>query len=404
MQAARAELSLNPNFAPLEGVGQVAVAVSGGSDSMALLLLLLNWASTRSDPPVISVLTVDHDLRLESAEEAKTVARWCKVMGVGHTILPWVGPKPVTGIQAKARIARYELMTQWCVAAHVPVLLTAHTADDQNETVIMRQRRTTSIRSLAGIWPARMWNGIQILRPVLDLMREDLRHYLNSASQPWLNDPSNDNRRFERVRVRQDLAGSVDDLRDVAALAQYQVRESDARAERWVDAHVTVSALGLVTCVLAEIAQLNPLEADAVLLKLLNLTGRRVPPERAHRLDLLAWLRSGPPSRRTLGGAVFSKHKTILALAREAGRIDPGKALIPDNGQLFWDGRFLIEGPSGSVVRALGTWGDMPRKDLPQFLRLGLPAAIVDGKLAFVPQLLPNPLFNCEFIKNGARG
>ena len=175
-------------------------------------------------------------------------------------------------------------------------------------------------------------------------------------------------------------------------------------AQRWIDAHVSVSALGLVTCAVAEFPQLMPLEADAVLLKLLGLTGSRAAPERAHRHNLLVWLATETSGRRTLGGAVFVKRKLVLAMAREAGRINPEDIVIPDAGQIIWDGRFRIEGPSGSVVSALGTWGDLPRKDLPQFLRLGLPAAMIDGKLSFVPQLLPNRLFNCEFIRDDASG
>lgn len=404
MQAAQADLSLEPNFAALQGVGKVAVAVSGGSDSMALLRLLLEWAKPHPNPPVISVLTVDHGLRTGSATEAQTVARWCTMLAVKHFILSWIGEKPLTGIQAKARQARYELMTKWCAENSVPVLLTAHTADDQSETVIMRQMRTSSTRSLAGIWPAREWNGIKILRPVLDLKREALRNYLKELGQDWLDDPSNENRNYERVRVRQDNVGNLKDLGDVALAAQIEVRHAEEFAQDWVSAHVTISELGLLTCAREGLKSLSSLQADAVLLNLLALTGGRAPPELAQRQNLLAWLASDASGRRTLGGAVFSKRKSLLAVAREAGRIDPGEIVILSGGPFIWDGRFRIDGPLGSMLRPLGAWGDLPHKELPQFLRLGLPAAMIAGKLAFVPQLLPNRLFNCEFIKDSLRG
>jgi tRNA(Ile)-lysidine synthase len=404
VQAARVEFALNPDFAPLQGVGRVAVAVSGGSDSTALLRMLLDWATKQSTPPVILVLTVDHGLRAESAKEARIVADWCKALEISHAILPWISEKPTSGIQAKARAARYELMTHWCLEHSIPVLLTGHTADDQNETVIMRSNRTQSVRSLAGIWPQREWNGIKILRPLLALKREDLRFYLKAKGQDWLDDPSNDNRRFERVRIRQDNAGEDCNRGVVAAAAQTQVRLADDFARRWIEDHAEISSLGLVTCESAVLARVSSLEADAILLNLLCFTGKRFPPELEHRQNLLDWLGSEHLGRRTLGGALFVKRKSMLAVAREDGRIDPSEIPIPPSGQVLWDGRFKIEGPAGALLQPLGAWGDLPHKKVPQFLRLGLPAAMIDGNLAFVPYLKPNPLFNYEFIKDSSRG
>ena len=404
MQAAPAELALKADFASLEGVGKVAVAVSGGSDSMAMLLLLLSWARARQMPPSITVLTVDHGLRAESGVEAETVAGWCATLGVAHAVVPWLGEKPLTGIQAKARTARYQLMTAWCAKTGASVLLTGHTADDQNETVLMRQQRTTSVRSIAGIWPEREWNGIRILRPLLKLRRQDLRVYLKAEGQNWIEDSSNMNPKFERVRIRQDLAARIDNPGHLAAAAQVEVRQANSVASAFVARDVTVSSLGLVNCDIAAFNALNPLEADAVLLCMLELTGKRPAPEREHRLNMIDWLASDHLGRRTLGGAVFVKRKAGLFLAREAGRIDPMPVTIPAEGRVIWDGRFVIEGPSEAQVQPLDAFGDLPKKDMPQFLRLGLPAAMIDRKLAFVPQLQPNPLFNCEFIKDDARG
>ena len=404
MLAARADLSLKPDFAALEGVEHVAVAVSGGSDSMALLRMLLEWVSTQKKNPVISVLTVDHALRAGSGDEVLRVARWCATLGVSHVALPWGGEKPVTGIQAKARAARYELMTHWCLENGEPMLLTGHTVDDQNETVIMRGMRTQSVRSLAGIWPQREWNGIKILRPVLALKREELRAYLTSLGQEWLDDPSNDNRRFERVRIRQDMAGGNGDTGSLASLAQARVREAEDFARSWIEDHAVISNLGLISSQPTALKGLKPLSADAVLLNLLDLTGGRAPPEREHRQNLLDWLSSDALGRRTLGGAVFVKRKTVLLVAREAGRIPDTSIAIPAVGQVLWDGRFNVTGPEGAHIQPLRAWGDVPHKDLPQCLRLGLPAAMIDGNLAFVPHLMPNSLFNYEFIKDGAHG
>jgi tRNA(Ile)-lysidine synthase len=180
VRLAEADLSNLNLFALLNDVPRVALAVSGGSDSMAMLVLTAEWVKAKKNPSAIIVLTVDHGLRDASIGEARQVREWCTALGLCHEILTWENQKPATGIQAKARQARYDLMTAWCVQNHVPVLLTGHTADDQAETVLMRKSRTSSAASLAGIWPERDWNGVRVVRPLLNLRRQDLRNFLRS--------------------------------------------------------------------------------------------------------------------------------------------------------------------------------------------------------------------------------
>lgn len=194
MPAAEAAAAISPDavlsrgvlLPVLSGVTRIAVAVSGGSDSMALLRL----AALLPDGPEVIALTIDHGLRDGSRAEADQVARWCAGLGIPHHILAWAGAKPATGIQAKAREARYDLLTRWCTAHCVSVLLTAHTLDDQAETVLMRKRRTASAASLAAIWPERPWNGVRLLRPLLAVRREALRNFLRGLGQGWLEDPA----------------------------------------------------------------------------------------------------------------------------------------------------------------------------------------------------------------------
>ena len=247
MLAARAEPDLELIFSKLENHSRIAVAVSGGSDSMALLRLLAQWAKSRIGPLQIFALTVDHGLRAESSAEARRVAAWCAALGLHHETLRWEGPKPASGIQAKARTARYTLMTEWCLRNSVSVLLTAHTADDQAETVLMRQRRTQSALSLAGIWPTREWNGIQIVRPLLETPKSNLQRYLNDFGQEWIEDPSNHDRKYERVRIREELREGLASIGAIAALSQIEVKVAEQKSKAWLQACATVSTLGLVS-------------------------------------------------------------------------------------------------------------------------------------------------------------
>ena len=127
---------------------------------MALLRLALQWANGSAR---ISVLTLDHGLRPGAAAEAAKVAEWCTLLGVEHHTLRWEGTKPETGLQAKARSARYDLLCNWCKANQVKFLLTGHTMDDQAETVLMRQARTDTAESLAGIWQTAGFSAIMYL-------------------------------------------------------------------------------------------------------------------------------------------------------------------------------------------------------------------------------------------------
>lgn len=202
----------------------LVIAVSGGADSMALLTLVADWAKRQTQPPNILAATIDHGLRPESAAEAAMVARYAASLDLPHRIGVWTGDKPNTGLQAAARVARYDLLARLalddCRAAGCsprPVrgaIVTAHTADDLAETLLMRLMRGSGVDGLAGI-PARgAWRaigpeglpvGVPLLRPLLDVPRDRLRATVAARAVPFVDDPSNLDPRFERVRVRQAL-------------------------------------------------------------------------------------------------------------------------------------------------------------------------------------------------------
>jgi tRNA(Ile)-lysidine synthase len=183
-----------------------ALAVSGGSDSLALMLLAGEWAArhARSAPVVLSV---DHGLRPESLRDARYVAARARAAGLAAHVLRWDGPKPSSDIEATARQARYELLGAWCSEHAIAGLYLAHTLDDQAETFLLRLARGSGLDGLAAMkavspLPSPRWNAVRLVRPLLGERRLSLRSFLEARGENWLEDPMNSDRRFARIRLR----------------------------------------------------------------------------------------------------------------------------------------------------------------------------------------------------------
>jgi tRNA(Ile)-lysidine synthase len=301
------------------------------------------------------VLTVDHGLRAGSAVEARKVRAWSEALGVRHEVLLWNGTKPSTGIQAAARKARYDLMSGWCRNAGVNWLLTGHTLDDQAETVLMRLSRTASFESLAGIAAQGNWGPVRLLRPLLDVRRETLRDRLRAIGQAWVDDPSNDNDLFERVRIRKILpvlneAGLPPE--QLAALAKECAAVSDMvgrLAWDWLQSSLQEREQGYCTFHGPSYLML-PLPVQIMVLRnIVEAYGGGQSPERAELERLAAWMISGNPAR-TLAGALFCRKRRYFLVAREAARINPAPVEIGQTGSVVWDRRFQVYAPPGSVV------------------------------------------------------
>jgi tRNA(Ile)-lysidine synthase len=187
-------------FEPFEGAPVVAVAVSGGRDSVALALLAQEWAVARSGR--IVGLIVDHALRPESAAEAVATESLLERLGCEAEILRWSEAKPRAGLQEAARTARYRLLREACRRRSVLHLLVAHHADDQAETVVMRAARQSGPDGLAGMSAAVELPEVRLLRPLLGVSRARLTATLVARGVPWIDDPSNTDPRFERARLR----------------------------------------------------------------------------------------------------------------------------------------------------------------------------------------------------------
>ena len=182
---------------PFERAPRLAVAVSGGPDSLALTLLAARWAGQVGG--TVQGLTVDHGLRPEFAAEAEQVVAWLGTHGIVCRVLTWTGPKPATGVQAAARSARYALLAAACREAGILHLLLAHHELDQAETACMRAERGSGQRGLAGMAAVSERAGLRLLRPLLRFAPERLKATLVAVAQPWLDDPGNVAQRFRRA-------------------------------------------------------------------------------------------------------------------------------------------------------------------------------------------------------------
>ena len=309
--------ALMARFAPFEPVPHLAVGVSGGADSLALALLAQDWARTRGGK--ITALTVDHGLRPDSAAEAAQVGAWLRGHAIAHAILPWSGPKPTSGIQARARAARRGLLVEWCRRTGVLHLLLAHQRDDQAETVLLRRQHDSGPDGLAAMAAIVELPDLRILRPLLGLPHVALTAFLTARGQVWAEDPSNRNPAFTRIQVRQTL----DETR-AAALAESAAQAGRARAahEREVARHlaacVTIHPQGWASVDGAGVRGLDALLSQAVL-------GTRAAHDRRRRLHA-AWGQSRAAAAPDLRGHARGRAHTGRLPSRAMAGATPGRA------------------------------------------------------------------------------
>lgn len=230
-------------FADLASLPVIILAISGGPDSTALLVLAARWRAALKSGPQLIAVTVDHRLRPESAREARAVAQLARKLKVAHRTLRWTGRKPKTGLQAAARQARYCLLAQAAEEAGAHQVLTAHTRDDQAETVMIRLVRGSGVAGLGAMarvvpLPTSRERGIVLVRPLLDVPKARLLATLRAARIPFADDPSNQDPRFTRVRIRDLLSRLAEEglTAPRLALLARRLARANAAIERATDA------------------------------------------------------------------------------------------------------------------------------------------------------------------------
>ncbi|HEY4141931.1 MAG TPA: tRNA lysidine(34) synthetase TilS [Pseudolabrys sp.] len=221
-------------FANLEQCPALLLAVSGGPDSIALMVLAVRWTNSLKRKPALIVATVDHGLRAEAKREAADVARLARKLGLKHRTLKWIGKKPAAGLQQAARLARYRLLADAARKAGASHILTAHTLDDQAETVLMRMSRgsgITGLTAMGSVVPVPGEGDVKLVRPLLGIPKARLIATLTAAKISFASDPSNSDPRFTRARLRglmPQLAEEGLDARRLSQLAQRLKRADEA--------------------------------------------------------------------------------------------------------------------------------------------------------------------------------
>jgi tRNA(Ile)-lysidine synthase len=218
-------------FADWKGVPAIVLAVSGGPDSIALMWLAARWRRALANGPRLIAVTVDHGLRAEAAREAREVKRLARSLDLPHRTVRWTGTKPKTGVPAAARIARYRLLAQAARASGATHVLTAHTRDDQAETLLMRMLRGSGIGGLAAMTRIAERDGVLLARPFLNVSKSQLIATLKKAKIHFADDPTNRDLNFTRPRIRAVmpvLAAEGGDARNLTRLASRLARANDA--------------------------------------------------------------------------------------------------------------------------------------------------------------------------------
>jgi len=379
----------------------LAVALSGGPDSLALTALARDWAAARGGR--LTALTVDHRLRPQAADEAREVGRWMAGWGIEHHILTLAAVPGPSDVMNAARIARYHALETWCQQAGVLHLLLGHQRDDVAENFLLRLGRGSGLRGLAAMRAVDYRGAVRLLRPLLAVARADLARWCQDHGWPVVDDPSNRDPARARARVRLALPSLADDgltIERLVLTAQHLARPAalidqllGQALARWVRPH----GAGFARIDLAGWRR----EAVEVRLRLLSRVlhwaGGSAYPPRFERLNRLAQRLSTQESGgATLGGCCLRWLGNRLTLGREAADLAPAQPVAPGDA-VIWDGRFRVEmpanGPAGWKIGALGSarpWRSAPKTAIPRWLWPTLPAwHHLDGVVA-IPHLSYN--------------
>ncbi len=399
--------------------GGLLLAVSGGSDSLALLHAFAGRPTAIK--PVLRVATVDHALRPEARAEAEMVGDVCKRLGLHHDILTLAWDDAASVSQAQARRARYAALAAHARAHGLSAIATGHTYDDQLETVFIREGAGSGLYGLAGmadVAPLPVWPegyDLSLVRPLLTLWRNDLREFLKGFGAEWVEDPSNTNIAFERVRVRNLLSDNPDEVQRLEGMLNHASSQRVSDAEQmagWAAQNVNFLIGGAAEFDVAAFLKLEQARRLRFLMALLTAVGGKEALPRQEKAEALINL-SGCEAGRTLHGCRLQVRDGVCLVAPEPVPLADVLRLEPQSSDV-WKGRTLLTrtdncaGPSSiaswetrEVPRSLDM-GSLPRYDL----RRSLPVILNDaGEVTEVPHLedgasvCPRDLSQSRFYK-----
>lgn len=358
---------------PSDGPDAVAVAVSGGGDSLALLHVAWRWSRVAGVP--IEAVTVDHNLRPDAAAEARSVAAFCDIRAIPHTVLDWDGGRAKGNLMAAARAARYALIADWAKSRNIRGVLLGHTVDDIAETFLMRLARGAGVDGLSLMETRFERNGLQWARPFWQVARTDLREYLRRHDIGWTEDPTNADPAFDRTRARaalaamSDLGIDADRLKDVAlnlysargALEHYTIKEARRVVE--IDRGDVVLKLHPNPPVPPEIDR--RLRSAAI-----QWVGGSVYPPRSSGMAALD-VPLASVGKHTLGGCLVAKERNgeSLRISRETAAVQDLRTPTTST----WDGRWTLDGPHSPDLHIAALGQGITR--CPNWRDAGLPRA-----------------------------
>ncbi len=367
----------------------LAIALSGGGDSMALLYVAKAWADRRGRR--LLALTVDHGLNADSPAWTAFAGAAARRIGVEWRALSWTGEKPAAGLPAAARAARHRLLAEAARDVGAAVVLLAHNADDVAEGDAMRAGAAPTLGRLRDWSPSPIWpegRDIFLCRPMLGVRRAALRHWLRAQRRDWLNDPANDDPRFARARIRQALAAAPEHSVLTRLDASNGLSVLASEIEHTEDSLITLPRSALAT--------LDPETARRALSIAVTCAAGASAPPRRDKLDRLASKLQGEPAFiATLNGARLEAGPVAVTFGREPGdlrRSDPAPLLLRAGETKVWDGRFEITADVEMAVQPLaGSATRLSKSDraalkaIPASVRPALPT-LIQGETVSLPR------------------
>ncbi len=397
------DAELDDLFAAFADARTIALAVSGGADSLALMVAAGRWQARHGGAPDIVVLTVDHRLRRGSRQDAAGVVAAAAALGLAARMLVRKGQAPSGNIEAEARRARYRLLLDAAAAAGASHLLTAHHRDDLAEALLLRLQRGAGVFGLAAMRGAVDAGAIVLARPFLAVPRARLAATTAAAGLTPAVDAMNSDPRFARTRMRTLLPLLAREGLDPANLAAAARRLADAAdaidaaASALIAAAVAVDEFAVARLDADGFRAAPSAVRDRVAVRLLMAIGDGDYPPRFDRLAALTGAMTAAPGagrfKRTLAGCVIERRDGAFVIYRELGRDGPAAVAVRPGATVVWDGRFRIRAgrsaPAGLTVAALGEDGRraIGRGPAPRGALAALPAVSRRGRLVAVPTL-----------------
>lgn len=345
-------------FAPVSGSQVLGLAVSGGVDSLALMILAARWAAPLSAAPRLIVYTLDHELRAEAKAETAFVQAAAEELGLEVRVLHWGGDKPKSGLQAAARAARYQIIGAAMAQDGAEILLTAHHLQDQAETVLMRMAHGSGLNGLGGIRAFSNVENVHLFRPLLGVQRNVLEAVVQSTGLTPVQDPSNMDMNFERVRWRnmQTQLGALGLDGDAIGLFAKRAQRADSALQTMChdlfDQLAKIDNLGVLRLEHEKLMS-QPQEVQLRLVQLaLRCVGGGNKPFALQQIERLGAELTHVQGFRsvTLLGCYITLNKGQIVISREAARVPSGSLEIAPGQSLTWDNRFELLNNSNHLV------------------------------------------------------